>query len=117
MLPPSSSVRWRSGRPAKDDRGRTLPTLVNRRTDRVKQGFKWAVAEELIPVTVYDALRTLAVLRRGRTEVREAERGSGPEGEGVAVASAFEAVEGILIGVGEKQRLVPDVDPCKEQEN
>lgn len=47
--------------------------LVNRRIDRVKRVFKWAVAEELIPVTTYEALRTLTGLRRGRTEARESE--------------------------------------------
>ena len=46
-------------------------TLVNRRTDRVKRVFRWAAAEELVPVAVYESLRTLAGLRRGRTEARE----------------------------------------------
>lgn len=48
-------------------------TLINRRIDRVKRVFKWAASEELVPVTVYQALRTLAGLRRGRSEVRESE--------------------------------------------
>jgi integrase len=48
-------------------------TLINRRIDRVKRVFKWASAEELVPVTVYQSLRTLAGLRRGRSEVRESE--------------------------------------------
>jgi integrase len=48
-------------------------TLVNRRIDRVKRVFKWASAEELVPVTVYQSLRTLAGLRRGRSEVRESD--------------------------------------------
>ena len=47
--------------------------LVNRRTDRVKRVFKWAVAEELVPVATYEALRALAGLRQGRTEARESE--------------------------------------------
>jgi len=45
--------------------------LVNRRTDKVKRVFKWAVAEELIPVATFESLRTLAGLRHGRTEARE----------------------------------------------
>jgi integrase len=45
--------------------------LINKRVDRVKRVFKWAAAEELVPVTVYQALRTLAGLRAGRTEARE----------------------------------------------
>jgi integrase len=48
-------------------------TLVNRRVDRVKRMFKWATAEELVPVSVYQALRTLTGLQKGRTTAREAE--------------------------------------------
>lgn len=48
-------------------------SLINRRMDRVKRVFKWAVAQELVPVTVYQALRTVAGLQRGRTTVRESE--------------------------------------------
>jgi integrase len=48
-------------------------SLINRRIDRVKRVFKWATAEELVPVTVYQTLRTLAGLRKGRTEARESE--------------------------------------------
>jgi integrase len=46
-------------------------TLVNRRADRIKRVFKWAASEELIPVSVYESLRTLAGLRRGKTDARE----------------------------------------------
>ena len=46
-------------------------SLINRRIDRVKRAFKWAASEELVPVTTYEALRTLAGLRKGRTEARE----------------------------------------------
>jgi hypothetical protein len=42
-------------------------TVINKRIDRVKRAFKWAVSEELLPVSVYEALRTLAGLRRGRS--------------------------------------------------
>ncbi|WP_439630865.1 tyrosine-type recombinase/integrase [Gemmata sp.] len=48
-------------------------SLVNHHADRIKRVFKWATAEELVPVAVYQSLRTLAGLRRGRTEAREAE--------------------------------------------
>jgi integrase len=47
--------------------------LINRRVNIVKRIFKWAASEELVPVTVYEALRTLAGLRFGRTSAREAE--------------------------------------------
>jgi integrase len=48
-------------------------TLINRRIERVKRVFKWAASEELVPVTVHQALRTLAGLPKGRTEARESE--------------------------------------------
>lgn len=46
-------------------------TLVNHRINRVKRAFKWATSEELVPVTVYQSLQTLAGLQKGRTGVRE----------------------------------------------
>lgn len=48
-------------------------SLINRRVDRVKRVFKWAASEELVPVSVHQALRTLAGLRKGRSEARESE--------------------------------------------
>lgn len=48
-------------------------SLVNKRIDRVKRMFKWATAEELVPVTVYQSLRALAGLRRRRSEAYEPE--------------------------------------------
>lgn len=47
--------------------------VINSRIDRIKRVFKWATAEELVPVAVYESLRTLAGLRRGRSEAREKE--------------------------------------------
>ena len=44
---------------------------INKQTDRVKRIFKWAASEELIPGGVYDALRTVTGLRRGRTAAKE----------------------------------------------
>jgi integrase len=48
-------------------------TVINKRIDRVKRVFKWATSAELVPVTVYQALRTLSGLRQGRTQARESE--------------------------------------------
>ncbi len=48
-------------------------SLVNHRIDCIKRAFKWAAAEELVPASVYESLRTLAGLRRGRTTARESE--------------------------------------------
>ncbi len=47
--------------------------VVNRSIDRVRRVFKWATAEELIPVTIYQGLRTLSGLRAGRTEAPDHE--------------------------------------------
>jgi hypothetical protein len=42
-------------------------------TSPTRRVMKWAASEELIPVTIYQSLCTLAGLRRGRTEARESE--------------------------------------------
>lgn len=44
---------------------------INKNVDRIRQAFKWAVSQELVPVAVYQALTTLPGLRRGRTAARE----------------------------------------------
>jgi integrase len=46
-------------------------TLINQRVNRVRRVFRWATSQELVPVTVHQALRTLAGLQKGRTTVRE----------------------------------------------
>lgn len=45
--------------------------VINKNIDRVRRMFRWAAAEEMVPVTVPQALGTLAGLRKGRTEARE----------------------------------------------
>lgn len=44
---------------------------INKNVFRIRSVFKWAVGEELIPVTVYQALTAVAGLKRGRSEARE----------------------------------------------
>jgi len=44
---------------------------VNRQVDRVRQIFKWAVAEQLVLPTVHQALVAVAGLRQGRSAARE----------------------------------------------
>jgi integrase len=46
---------------------------VNARVERVRRIFKWAVADELLPPSVYQALAAVAGLQRGRTPARETE--------------------------------------------
>ena len=47
---------------------------LNRSVNRVKRAFKWAVRADLIPVHVYDALRTVEAIRKGLAGVRESPR-------------------------------------------
>ena len=47
--------------------------VVNGRVNRVRRVFKWAASFEVLPASVYQALRTVPGLRRGQTEVREME--------------------------------------------
>lgn len=44
---------------------------INRQVSRLTRMVKWAVANELIGPSVYQALTTIAGLKRGRTEARE----------------------------------------------
>jgi hypothetical protein len=48
-------------------------TQINARINRIRRVFRWAVSEELVPPSVYEALRTVQGLRFGRTEARESE--------------------------------------------
>jgi integrase len=45
--------------------------VVNYRINRVRRVFRWAASCELLPVVVYEALRTVPGLQRGRGAVRE----------------------------------------------
>ena len=47
--------------------------VINNRVNRIKRAFKWAVGEELIPPTIYEGLRAVAGLKKGRTSARETE--------------------------------------------
>lgn len=44
---------------------------INKQVSRLTRMFKWAVANELIPASVHQALTTVAGLKRGRCEARE----------------------------------------------
>jgi len=49
-------------------------TDVNRYVDWIRRCFKWGVAEELVPASIYQALTAVNGLRAGRSEARESER-------------------------------------------
>jgi len=48
-------------------------TYINRQIDRIKQVFKWGVAEELLPPSIYHGLLAVAGLRKGEADTRESE--------------------------------------------
>jgi integrase len=48
-------------------------TTVNARVNRLRRAFKWAVSYQLLPPGVYEALRTVPGLQRGRCQAREAD--------------------------------------------
>lgn len=47
--------------------------FINKQIARVVRVFKWASSEELCSVTIYQALKTVEGLKKGRTTVRETE--------------------------------------------
>jgi integrase len=49
-------------------------TYINAQVDKLRRMFKWAASEQLVPVGVYQGLRTVEALRRGRTEARETKK-------------------------------------------
>lgn len=48
-------------------------TNINSQVHRVAAIFKWAASNELLPITVYQALKTIMPLKRGRCEAPESE--------------------------------------------
>jgi integrase len=45
--------------------------VINKQIVRIRQMFKWAVANEMIPPAVHQALTALPGLKRGKTDARE----------------------------------------------
>jgi len=46
-------------------------SYIRDNVNRIRRAFRWAASEELLPVAVYEALRTVTGLRRGRSAARE----------------------------------------------
>ncbi|QEL19512.1 site-specific integrase [Limnoglobus roseus] len=88
-------------RAAMVERGWCRP-LVNRRVDRVRRCFKWAVSQELVPGDRYEALRALPGLRRGKTAAPEPDP-VGPADPG-AVAATLPHLSRVVRGMAEAQR-------------
>jgi integrase len=49
-------------------------TYINRQTLRIKSVFRWGVENELLEPRVYEALRSVAGLRAGRSDARESQK-------------------------------------------
>ncbi len=47
--------------------------FINDQVDRIRRGFKWAVENELVPPAVYDALKAVKSLSKGRTPAPDPE--------------------------------------------
>jgi integrase len=48
-------------------------TQINKNTDRIRRVFKWGESEEIVPRGVYETLRTVSGLRKGRSQAKESE--------------------------------------------
>jgi hypothetical protein len=48
-------------------------TNINKQINRLRCAFKWAVAQEMIDVAVYQSLQTVAPLKRGRCSAKESD--------------------------------------------
>ncbi|MEO2008021.1 MAG: site-specific integrase [Pirellulaceae bacterium] len=46
---------------------------INKQVSRVRRMMRWAVSEELVPASVYQALQAVPDLRRGRTTAKESQ--------------------------------------------
>ena len=57
-------------RQAMIDAGRCR-NLINKDVNRIRGAFRWAVEHELLPLPIYQALVTVAGLRKDRTEAKE----------------------------------------------
>jgi len=52
--------------------GKLSRQVINRRVNRIRRMFKWAVAEELCGKGTHEALRAVEALKQGRTKAHEA---------------------------------------------
>jgi len=79
-------------------------STANKYTGKIKQMFKWAVHEELVDPSVYERLRALPPLKRGRTKAREM-----PKVRAVSdahIAATLEKLSPVVADMVRVQRLV-----------
>lgn len=63
---PKKLKEWREELMASNSR-----SYINKRVNKLRRAFKWAVSEELIPVATYQALITVPGLQAGECEAKE----------------------------------------------
>jgi integrase len=94
----------------KKDRSRTY---VNAQVDRVRRAFRWAASEQLVPASVYAALKTVEGFRRGRTEARETKKVKPVASEQVEVTLPhMPAVVRAMVSVQQLTGCRPDEARC-----
>jgi integrase len=71
---------------------------TNAQVDRIRRMFRWAASEQLLPSTIYQELKSVAGLRRGKTEAHETARVRPANPEHVEAALLFmpQAVQGMV---------------------
>ncbi len=84
------------------DRGLSR-SYVNANVHRIRRVFRWGVAEQLVPATVYQAPTAVAGLRKGRTTAREPEPVR-PVGDEVVDATLCQLTE-VIADMVRLQRL------------
>jgi hypothetical protein len=84
--------------------------VINQRSIWIKRTFKWAVAEELVPPSVYEGLRAVPGLKKGRTTAKEAPRVKPVEDD--YVDAVLPHVSPQVAAMIQLQRLT-DMRPCE----
>ena len=92
-------------------------TTINQHCSRLRRIFRWGVAEELLPSSVWESLKALQGLQRGRTASREPEP-VGPVDLATveATLAKLPAIPGDMVRLqlasGMRPHEVCDVRPC-----
>ena len=86
--------------------------VVNARVNRVRRVFKWAASFELVRPSVYEALRTVAGLQRGRSEARETDAvgrraGHGQQVQPLALPLLGQQGAGLAAGLDRQGKRLP----------
>ncbi len=76
---------------------------INDNVNRIRRMFKWSVSEELLSAPVYEALRTVDGLKRGRSKAKETFPVQPVSDE--HVAAVVENINPIIAGMVQVQRL------------